>query len=486
MVPGGWSDRRTTLPHGSAGHVSDNTQAPDDGHRGHSTNGAAYRWLMAERGHVKVIDDGAPPLASRSWRTLAATAAAVLLLGWLLGYAPAPAEETPVAGVEEMRQAGLSDEVAGLTRALDIVRRFEAALDSDDGQSAIATIAADWGRLEIPGTSQGMIPPGDVAAMRETLAFAASVADLDLGDCAASPARLGAVAGYAVVCTEPEVTGTYPEAIGRAGEGQPMVFAVAGDHIISISWSGYPGDRYDTTAYCEFARGESEVVAQRAFDEECRPIETPAALELHRNLAALYVATGRPTPGVAVLEARYALPTVQRLLTAMDTAAPLGDYVDTEATLVGFPGMMLDPAVPRLRDTGELLGWIGAVYDVDLGPCNVAGWRGGHVVVRCQEATWSGPLVAALGLALVAQPIEFLVDDFVVTDFAGDTAPELEEAFHDMCEWTRREAPVQAEWAFEEGCLPDLSMTGVSALLDAADRYAVARALTAGVSPSGS
>lgn len=449
-----------------------------------NVNGQAYRSPMTDRGHVRTLDGEEPPPAPRPRVAAPAAAAAGLLLGWLLGVAGTQGAEAPVAGVEEMREVALSGEQAEPARAVDVVRSFETAFNADDAVGAIATISHDWGRLEIPGTSRGVIPPGDLASMRETVAFATAAADLHLGVCSASPSRLDAVADFAVVCAEPEVTGIYAEAIGRAGGGQPMVFAIAGDRIISILWSGYAGDRYDTTAYCEFSQAQSENAARWAFDDECRPIESPSVVALHRNLAALYAAAGRPTPDVAVLEARYALPTIGRLFAAMEEAAPVGDYVDTRATLVGFPGTMLDPDVPGSPDTAELLAWIGAVYDVDLGPCTVEEWSGEGVGVQCPDAVWSGPLVTALGLGRVIQPIAFLVDDFVVTDLGGDTAPELATAFRRMCEWIKREAPAQAEWAFEEACLPDRTMTGVTALLDGAARYAAAHVLAPPFSPA--
>lgn len=416
----------------------------------------------------------------------AAAAAAALLLAWLLGFAASPVEETPVAGIEDIREAGLSGELVGPARAVDIVRSFETAMNRDDADTAIAVIGDEWVRLEIPGTSRGVIPRGDPATRRATVAFAAAAVDLDLGDCSASPSRLEAVADFAVVCPAAEVTGAYPEAIGRAGSGQPMVFGVADDRIISILWSGYRGDRYDTTAYCEFARAESEAAAGRAFDDECRPIEAPTALALHRNLAALYVATGRPSPEAGELAARYALPTIEHLFAAMDAGAPLGDYIDPGMILVRFPGMVLDPDVRGLPDTEELLTWVGAMYDVELGPCTLSEWSGGRVAVRCPAAEWAGPLVTSLGLDRVVQPIEFLVDDFVVTNVAGATVSELDAGFRDLCDWIRQEEPAQAKWAFEEACLPDLSATGVTALLDGAARYSAAHALAPAVTPPGS
>ena len=425
-------------------------------------------------GQVRTIDTGHEPERREPGRSAPiALAASVALLGWVLLTVASTPPSAPFADDAELiREATVAGPMTEPDRAVGVVKSFELAFNADDPAAATDLIAPNWTWLEIPGTVGDAFWPDERGRATDAVRFGAMVADLSVDDCSATPSRGEATADFVVRCAAVSVTGTYPQAIGRYGDSQSLIFGVADDLITSIVWGGHSGDRYDTTAYCEFALDESAAAAQEAFDADCRPEEGEAALPFHRNLSALYVAVGRPSPDRAQMESEYALRTVSGLFAALDAGKPFRHYIESGLVLIEFPGMMRDPNVSGVSPTPDLLRWIGVVYDVDLGDCSVAPWDAGQMVVKCPEATWSGPLVRVLGLESVVQPVAFLVDDFLITSVEGETDPGLQAAFLDLCASLRRDAPVPSQWAFAEGCSPDLTETGATALLTAAEGLA--------------
>ena len=361
---------------------------------------------------------------------------------------------------------GLADDLdPGATEALRLVRSFEEAFAAGDPDRAAGLVADAWYYLEVPGTARALRSFRPTGTPDAAIDFAVASAELDLGPCLGAPASTGRRAEYTVVCPEAIVGGRYPSALGRAGDGQRVVFGVAADRIVSIFWSAYAdrGNRVD--AYCGFALEDTAAAA--AFDRQCLPVEDAGSVAIHRDLAGRYLRAGRPLPDDAAFAESLAFETVAGFFAAHDSGEGALRYLDGDFVVVRFPGLVVDVAAPPFPLMSEFLEWSEVVYRIDPGPCRRDSSDGGAFIrVDCPEATWSGPLVAALGLDPVVQPIGLLVDGAEITGIYGDTHPGLRAAILELCR--RLGGRGEAAPLFDPGCRPVYAAAAARALLAAA------------------
>lgn len=363
----------------------------------------------------------------------------------------------------DRRLSGAGDEAAGA--AADLAK--ELRLDDRDGVDAL--LADDWIHVELPGTLAAVAD----GQSRQAIEFALGVADVDLGGCRPDPRIVSGIVDARAVCDQVAVHGAYPEAYGLAGGDQTVFIGVVDERIVSLFWSGQPVDALSIGAVCSFAQETMPDEASVAFGSGCLPVESPEAAAAHIAIAEAYLAAGSPRDTQQLIEERHARSLVDRVVAAYRDDADPSRYVGSDDAVSIMPGLLVDRDDPPFPTMAAALVWSALVFDIDVGACRTER-LGSLIRVACPEATWQGPLVAALGLGPVAQPVDFYVEGQRIIIIEGDTAPELRSAFADLCGWGASRLPEVSGRAFERGCVPRHDDSGARALLTLAGRYAAA------------
>lgn len=364
--------------------------------------------------------------------------------------------------------------------ALAVVRDFELAMAAGDAETAASLFTDDFVAVMLPGLV-GRGTAGDGERLADLLGFYAGAADLSLGDCTV---RAGDDLDlHIVTCPTTSVSGAYPETVIEPRASAPWIrFTVEGDRLRAALDGANETAFYPYTSYCIWAEQTFEDSSRGAFTSDCIPVETAETVEVHREMAAAYLAAGSPDTRWTMLRVRRSAGLVDLLLHRLERneagiAAHVVDPAWDPSSAPGFLGTAEGSPPPTPRD---FLAWAAEVYDIEAGACSYLVVDDVRPVaeIHCDEAVWGGPLMEAVGLGPVVMPTRFTVSQYRISEIAGIPDPRLADGFSAFCGWLRAADP-STRWVTPE-CTPVYTEEAGRAL-----RHLVETASGGGALPSG-
>jgi hypothetical protein len=345
---------------------------------------------------------------------------------------------------------------------LGTVGRFVEALDAGDGVGAVEVLDEDWSRLDLPGLPFGMLLPGAAPTrVVEVLDFYGEVFDLEPGTCRVDPPRRSNPRPR-VICLQTLLDGLYAQAVRAAGLETTVVFTIEGDRIRSIVRAATEAP--DVVSFCAWVEETAGYAAIGLFDTQCWPVvSAPDAARRHLAHAGAYVGAGLPAGDPEYLALRAGAGVVDQFvfLHNLGVKAPRFFAPGEVAALPGFVG-----EVDGSIDQRDLLGWSATMYRIDLGDCVLGALPSGTAIeVVCPQATWSGPLLAELGVPPLAHPIVFHVAGGSIVRVDAGTSAVLATALLELCRDLGRSHPVAAAELFEPDCTPVYARSSAERLL---------------------
>jgi hypothetical protein len=348
-------------------------------------------------------------------------------------------------------------------QALEIVSDLEAALDGGDVGAVMGLLARDWVVLDLPGSVQQVLPVG---SQSDELQLYVETVDIDLAACEAEP---GSEPVTQLVHCEAAFAGDLPAAIGFRGSAE-VVVGVNADRIVSVFQDSDPGLAAGYLDYCIWAEIAHPEMAADAFDITCHP---KAEASLHNHLAAAYVAAGRPAPTAEEFESRRSVGIVAAVEASQHEPRNLAEIFSNDWPLVRYPGLLPAELRSPFPAVSEYLAWSDVVYQVELGRCEVGSrLHSGGYRVECPAARWGGALVASLGLEPIAQPVDFFVEDGLITGIVGTTSKVLDGAAAALCQWAQTNRADRAAIAFRADCAPHYTPQGAIEIVALAQDFA--------------
>ena len=161
--------------------------------------------------------------------------------------------------------------------------------------------------------------------------------------------------------------------------------------------------------------------------------------------------------------ARRGANAVEFALSLHNRDLPSDDWVWTDETAEGFPGLIAGSGeAPTLS---EFLEWSRVLYRIDMGTCLLDGSGTPAFTLNCPEASWGGPLFNGLTLSELQQPVSFTLRRSAISAVDGSTPASLQSAFERFCEWAYSNRPEAVPLIFEQGCEPMYSHAAAGTLL---------------------
>jgi hypothetical protein len=350
--------------------------------------------------------------------------------------------------------------------AMASVRAFEAALAGADRPVA-GFVASDWLAFDLPGLE--LVAPWRGARDRlgATLSFYGGIANVALGDCDTEAATTGDRATTIVRCPSARFGGTVMEAVGIPADSLDVSFSVGAEGVVALYTPMGTASR--TVDYCVWAQDNLPALATAAFDDECFPAVTSDP-ETHTAMAAAFIDAGRPTRDPADKAARLALAAVDAFESRLALEDDPADVFNRDWSTVRFPGLVPEELTHPFPALSDFLDWSAAVYEIELGACVPTRFYAPATQrVECPEATWSGPLPAALGLGEVAHPVAFLVTGPEISGVFGRSAMGLIDTFDDLCRDLQAATPALAAEVLSDDCVPVFTAEAGRKLVELAD-----------------
>lgn len=351
----------------------------------------------------------------------------------------------PAAGDVEVAVVDPPAPIAG-DADVDVVAEFHSRLAVGDASGAAELVAGDAARLDLAGLPPGLLRGGEgLAAGLE--GFQAAIGG-GPGDCRSTPGRL---TSGEVTCTVTQA-GPWAAAVGLAGTSVDVTYRVDDGMIAGAVARARPA----LAGLCMWAE---QYAGAGVFDSDCRPLVGAPLAEV----AAGYVAAGRPAPSDRYLAARRGARGVRLLVRAHNRGRDTAGMRAPGVAAGGFPGLVGEGPAPLL---GDYMRWSQVVYRIRLGTCSVDGTRiDAGLQVDCPEARWTGPLVQGLALDPVRQPVTFTTHGAVLLSADGATEPGLAAAYERFCSWVHDRRPEVAPYLFVDGCRPIFTANAAGRLL---------------------